>query len=388
MIGLITDDGYDMIIDDVRTLEKLDRFPPELVRVSPVPPVSLQVRSRWPVDDGAALILASLPGHEAGRHVEVGGWGAFESAFGAGSASVEVSRWSRHAVLGFFRNGGRRAVILPYRDPPGADLVDACDAISGVATVLAPDLYRGPAKDAAVVERAAEVQRELVAHAERCGDRLVLIDPPPAFDAQEIGDWRHHTAIDSEHAACYFPWIGVFDVELGRSVFVPPSGYVGGLLAYSDLRYGVQKPPANEALRGVIQLDAGATAPWVGEVLNPIGVNLIVAMAHGIVVWGARSMSSDVDRRWLNECRSVQLIVRLIRAGMSWIDGSPDTPDELWPQVHRDLSALVELLQRAGVLRARRPEAADCVRREGERAVLLEVALAGNARPRGLRLRY
>ena len=80
--------------------------------------------------------------------------------------------------------------------------------------------------------------------------------------------------MDSWFAACYHPWLSVFDPDLGM-IDTPPSGHIAGLLSYSDLRHGVQKPPANEPLREIVGVAGESATRLESDLLNPIGINLI-----------------------------------------------------------------------------------------------------------------
>ena len=52
------------------------------------------------------------------------------------------------------------------------------------------------------------VQLAMIAHCERMGDRIAIIDPLPEMNAQEAYDWRVNEAgYDSKYAAMYYPWI-------------------------------------------------------------------------------------------------------------------------------------------------------------------------------------
>jgi phage tail sheath protein FI len=86
----------------------------------------------------------------------------------------------------------------------------------------------------------------------------------------------------------------------GKAIFVPPSGHVAGIWARNDDTRGVHKAPANAVIRGAISLELNITKGEHDQ-LNPVAVNCIRAFAgQGIRVWGARTLSSDPEWRYLN----------------------------------------------------------------------------------------
>ena len=74
---------------------------------------------------------------------------------------------------------------------------------------------------------------------------------------------------------------------------IPRGGHVLGVYGRTDSERGVFKAPANEVLRGVLDLEF-AIADNTHEVLHRRGVNVIRNFpGRGIRNWGARTISSN-----------------------------------------------------------------------------------------------
>ena len=117
----------------------------------------------------------------------------------------------------------------------------------------------------------------MIAHCELMGDRVAILDPPPGLNAQQIKEWRVDKArYDSKYAALYWPWIKVFDPATRATQYVPPSGHVAGIWARNDDTRGVHKAPANEVIRGAVDLETQITKNEQ-DLLNPNGINCIRA---------------------------------------------------------------------------------------------------------------
>jgi phage tail sheath protein FI len=210
------------------------------------------------------------------------------------------------------------------------------------------------------------IQLGLVAHCELMGDRMAILDPPPAMNVRDAQQWRQNTAgYDSTHAALYYPWIKVFDPSSGRPTLVPPSGHMAGVWARNDTERGVHKAPANEVVRGAIDLELQVTR---GEqsLLNPLGINCIRTFpGRGVRVWGARTMSSDPAWRYLNVRRYFNYLEESILSGTQWVVFEPND-QALWARIRRNISAFLVNEWRSGALFGARPEDAFYVKCDAE----------------------
>ena len=166
----------------------------------------------------------------------------------------------------------------------------------------------------------------MIAHCELMGDRVAILDAPPALNAQQVKEWRVDKAgYDSKYASLYWPWIKVFDPLQGQGMLVPPSGHMAGIWARNDDTRGVHKAPANEVVRGVDLARAADRPSGEHDQLNPNGVNCIRAFpGQGIRVWGARTISSDPEWRYLNVRRLFNFVEKSILEGTKWVVFEPN----------------------------------------------------------------
>jgi phage tail sheath protein FI len=170
---------------------------------------------------------------------------------------------------------------------------------------------------------------------------------------------------DSKFAALYWPWIKTFDPSTGTSRFIPPSGHMAGVWARNDDTRGVHKAPANEVIRGVTSLQTQITKTEQ-ELLNPIGVNCIRTFpGRGIRVWGARTLSSDAEWRYLNVRRLFNYLEESILQGTQWAVFEPNDP-ALWARIRRTISAFLTNEWRKGALFGLTPEQAFYVKCDSE----------------------
>ncbi len=308
-------------------------------------------------------------------------WTQFTKEFAApGSASTPLS----HAVFGFFQNGGGRCCVVNVgaegsivgggQERAGLEVLEQSDEI---AIVAAPGYTDPVSYDA------------LLSHCEKMKDRVAILDAPPQVSkidaltkvatapreskkprggseeakspgaAELEADAVRPRQSDGGWGAFYFPQITVRDpLSPNDLVDVPPSGHIAGVYARSDATRGVHKAPANEAVRGALNVTYRVTREEQAT-LNPNGVNCIrLFPGEGIRVYGARTLAeSSSEWRYLNVRRLFNMVEESIARSTRWVVFEPnDRP--LWKAIRRDVSAFLTIIWRQGALMGRTPEEA------------------------------
>ena len=225
-----------------------------------------------------------------------------------------------------------------------------------VTMVIVPDLITAATKPDKTVDLNMwkAVQTTLITHCELHGNRMAVLDAPPDMSPQQIKEWLAGTAMyDSAFASLYYPWIkvenptptGAADAE----ILVPPSGHIAGVWARVDETRGVWKAPANETIAGCLDV-AYHVSKAEQSLLNPIGINCIRPFGtRGIRIWGARTLSSDSDWRYINVRRLFNMVETTILDGTQWAVFEPNDV-KLWEGVTRTLKGFLTGLWRDGAL--------------------------------------
>lgn len=269
----------------------------------------------------------------------------------------------------------------PAPEPPSTDNLRAGDyvgdvaqrtgfggleAVEEVTMVAVPDLAAALEHGAIDLDTFKAVQLGMIAHCELMGDRIAILDTPPGLNAQQVHQWRTREAgYDSKFASLYWPWIQVFDPVSGTNKYVPPSGHIGGVWARNDDTRGVHKAPANEVIRGAISLQTQLTKAE-HDLLNPVGINCIRSFpGRGVRVWGARTLSSDAEWRYLNVRRLFNYLEESILAGTQWVVFEPND-HQLWARINRTISAFLVNEWRKGALFGTTPDEAFFVKCDDE----------------------
>jgi len=195
----------------------------------------------------------------------------------------------------------------------------------------------------------------LIGHAERMRYRIAVLDSPPS---QSLADVRNIRAkLDSKHAALYYPWVTVLDPVTRRELNLPPSGFVSGIYARNDIQRAVWKAPANEVVTLAIGFEQ-LLNKGQQEILNPLGINCFRFFeGRGFRLWGARTISSDPEWKYVNLRRYFAYLERSIDKGTQWAVFEPNG-DQLWANVRRTIEDFLLNEWQQGALLGEKPEKA------------------------------
>ena len=202
------------------------------------------------------------------------------------------------------------------------------------------------------------VQNALITQCERLRYRFAVLDGERDVNTV-TGILAHRNRYDSSYAAYYTPWLEVTENE--QRLLVPPSGHVVGIYARTDVDRGVHKAPANAVVRGITGLALCITT-GEQEILNPRHVNAIrLFEGRGTRVWGARTLSSDPEFRYVNVRRFLIFLEASLDRGTQFVVFEPNAP-ETWQRVVNSVTAFLHTQWRSGALFGRTPEQAFFVR--------------------------
>lgn len=249
--------------------------------------------------------------------------------------------------------------IRPTADAYGGE-VDGADRKTGlrqfedledISIVAAPGSTFGYADSYAL--QAPSIVRALIRHAERMKYCIAVLD---SGDNQSISEVRAMRAqLDSKYAALYYPWVRVLDPLTQRETHMPPSGFVAGIYARNDVNRAVYKAPANEVVNLALGFERFLNKAQQ-EVLNPEGINCFRYFeGRGMRLWGARTISSDPEWKYVNLRRYFAYLERSIDKGSQWAVFEPNG-EQLWANVRRTIEDFLLNEWQNGALLGDKPE--------------------------------
>lgn len=349
-----------------------------------------------PIEAGATNIVGFLGVAEKGpvnQATLVTNWTQYTKIFGG----LHEGGWLGHGVYQFFQNGGTKCYINNLAEPKqkkgeasqkngdkAAEKADEpishakyevknpdniakliigkdegvgkksglhlFDEIQDISLICAPGVTDPAAQDA------------ILTHCEKNRFRFAVLDSPETLDG---GIDTMPMPRDSIMGAYYFPWVQMYDMVADQNIYAPPSGGICGVYGRVDSTRGVHKAPANELFKTALGLKYNLTDAEQ-EMLNPKGINCIRDFpGRGIRVWGARTISSNPEWRYVNVRRLFCMVEQSLQNGTNWVVFEPNTRD-LWKKITRNITAFLLNIWKSGALFGSTPEEAFYVRCDDE----------------------
>lgn len=190
------------------------------------------------------------------------------------------------------------------------------------------------------------IQRALLAHASLPrAYRVAVLDSRPNQLPSEIREDRGQ--IDSSRAALYYPWVVVANPlarsgrdDIPRELTLPPSAFLCGIYARNDVEQSVAKAPANEIVRSALRFEVDVNFAQ-NQLLNPLGVNCLRFFpGRGYRVWGARTVSSDPEFKYLNVRRYFIYLEASIDRSTQWAVFENNGP-RLWANITETIESFL-----------------------------------------------
>jgi hypothetical protein len=225
-----------------------------------------------------------------------------------------------------------------------------------IAIVAAPGYsYNWGTRESEIVA----ISQHLINHCERMRYRVAVLDSPDNLALSGIREYR--ALLDTTRAALYYPWVIINDPITNQDLTLPPSGFMAGIYARNDVEIGVHKAPANEVVRNAIGLEVLINKAQQ-DVLNPLGINCIRFFeGRGIRVWGARTISSDPEWKYLNIRRYFAFLEASIDRSTQWAVFEPNG-ERLWANIRRTVESFLANEWKEGHLAGTKVEEAFFVR--------------------------
>lgn len=296
-----------------------------------------------PVATDRVVFIVSARAGTAGRMVSVRRAGELERILGRGFASSVPGR----SLRSFFAHGGREALVIaePARRElaslrKGLHALKQSDEAFNVLCLPEAALLQGarPGRVRRLYRDAAALCRQSKA--------MLLMDVPQTAQA-DPSTWRTGLGLDDPNAALYYPLLEDTSGPGAGQTF-PASAAVAGLLVRTDRRQGVWKAPAGlEARITGAQPGLDLTQAEAGS-LDQQGINPILTLSgRGTLVWGARTLASGGDYKYVPVRRLSLFIEESLQRGLRWAVFEPND-EPLWRRVRASVNTFLADLFRQG----------------------------------------
>jgi hypothetical protein len=247
-------------------------------------------------------------------------------------------------------------------DPKNKTGLKSFEDITDISIVAAPGYSATTGRGAnphTFDDRVLEIAELLIAHCELMRYRIGVLDSVDGDDLTTVRERR--AQMDSSYAAFYYPWVRIIDPITQNEVNLPPSGFVSGLYADNDILYGVHKAPANMVVKDAIGFEVMLNKRQQ-DVINPEGINAFRFFeGRGYRLWGARTISSDPEWKYVNLRRYFAYLEHSVDLGTQWVVFENNS-EPLWANVTRTVEDFLFNEWKSNHLMGDKPEQAYFVR--------------------------
>jgi phage tail sheath protein FI len=252
-------------------------------------------------------------------------------------------------------NDGARPTATEYEgvEEPGKTGLKIFEDIEDISIVAAPGSTFG--YENGYRADANTIINLLISHASRMRYRIAVLDSGQGQSISQVRALR--ARFDSTYAALYYPWVRVLDPVTRKEINLPPSGFVAGIYARNDINRAVYKAPANEVVNLALGFEKLLNKSQQ-DVLNPEGINCFRFFeGRGFRLWGARTISSDPEWKYVNLRRYFAYLEHSIDKGTQWAVFEPNG-EALWGNVRRTIEDFMLNEWQMGALLGDKPEKA------------------------------
>ncbi len=255
------------------------------------------------------------------------------------------------SIRQFFANGGQDCWFIPV-----AEAIDNSDRVAAIRDGIAA-LDQLERFNLLCIPETSDLDPSLAAAAiKTAGDycerrrAFLLVDPPQILKTpRDIITWVDGTpSVRHRNAALYYPLVRVQDAS-GAEHTLAPSSTMAGVIARTDGARGVWRSPAGTeaVLNGVIALERLLTQAD-NESLNRKGINCLREFVGiGRVCWGARTLSTDPEWKYVPLRRLLMHLEASIDKGLEWVVFEPND-EPLWAKVRTIVASFLTGLWRRG----------------------------------------
>lgn len=268
----------------------------------------------------------------------------------------------------YLNDGYTGAVNLYSMDKTDFDGGDDGDVYSGAGTLISDSDYMNAwdqyaDKESVTVRLMIEggrgspaVQQKMDSIAKGRGDCVTILDIPSAYQqAQKAVDYRNLTLnINSNRSTIYTPDVQIQDQYNDLVLYVPPSGYVASVYAYTDAVTNAWWAPAglNRGLLNVLGLRYKYSKPERDNLSNA-RINYIRSFPGlGIAVWECWTLQSKLSAfSFVNVRRLFDLIGVSVARALLYSEFEPND-DFLKRQIVNLIAQFLETIQNARGIQA------------------------------------
>jgi len=214
--------------------------------------------------------------------------------------------YMEQSVKAFFLNGGKVLYILPLKNKKAANFywtASKSNKLKNIGIVAVPGYGALPSN------LRDEFEKILVKHVNDSPGRFALLETP---QGKEISQLRLKNRTDN--GAKFGPWLRVGNPTTGA--VVPPTGFIAGGIARTDLNRGIHKSPGGLEARLIGAVGTETEIPNSQEgAYNKPGINsFLIRPGQKLFIWGGKTYDPYGNYRYIAVARTARYLGSNIKA--------------------------------------------------------------------------
>lgn len=186
------------------------------------------------------------------------------------------------------------------------------------------------------------VSKALVDYCNARQDCEALIAPPLGTTPSGALTFKQNNIGENEWGAMHYPWVRTTDPLTGQPTYIPPEGFVMGMIGRTDRDRGIQKAPAG-INTGKLLFATGVERELSDDdrnLLYPANINFILHDDTGVYVLGARTLAHN-EFEQLHKQRTFIYLRTSLQDGSRWVLQEENVP-ETWAGLKRQFESFLE----------------------------------------------
>ena len=275
---------------------------------------------------------------------------------------LRTNNVSSLAIKQFFDNGGKNLWVISTGTRLSRAATPFLKGLSLLSKIPSFNMLVIPETTFLPDGEAAKVFQTAVALIEK--QRAVYLLDPPQQDAlrqtvKDLAAWfRAQADIRHPNVILYYPRVQVrSQITSSPTLIIPNSGTMAGVFTRLDGARGVWKAPAGTKanLQGVVGLEQLLTSKDIKS-LTSANINSLRQIASSAyAAWGARTLSSDQEWKYVPVRRTALFLESSIEQGTAWAVFEPNN-GPLWMQIRQSVETFMQALFQRGAFQGARPQ--------------------------------
>jgi hypothetical protein len=298
----------------------------------------------------AAAVIGTFPKGPQNRLTNILSLQAFVNTYDG----LKTAHLSSLAVKQYFDNGGKNLWVISTGTSPSKTASALVKGLARLSNIPSWNILFIPETTLLPIREAAQVFQSVLPLIQQHRAMFLLDLPQPdplRPTVNHLITWvRAQTAIQHPNMILYYPRVQVRSpIASSVTIAIPASGTMAGVFARIDSTRGIWKAPAgtDATLQAVVGLEPPLTSQEINRLTSANMNALIQLPSSAYVAWGARTLSSDPEWKYVPVRRTALFLESSVEQGTAWAVFEPND-EPLWARIRQSVQAFMEGLFRQG----------------------------------------